>query len=107
MTDEERAFMEYVKENTIYGFTFDDLKKLALILRELHIEPQDIKDTNKIVSEAVEYTIARYNDYIEKTVEDYFLNDGKEDKVDKKELSIRWGIRQGAKIDEIEKRREK
>ena len=94
----ERAFIEYMKECTICGYEFEDLKKLALILRELHIEPQDIKDANKIAELAIKHTIERYSEGLEKafarSVEDFFLNGGKEDKINKKELSIRWGLRQ-------------
>lgn len=54
---EERQFIEYIKENTIFGFPVDDLKQLALALRKTGLTPEDLKDQNKVFISGAEYAI--------------------------------------------------
>ena len=53
----KREFLEYVSANTICGFSFDDLKQLALALRETGINPEELKDANKMFQRGAAYVV--------------------------------------------------
>ena len=74
--NEERQFIEYIKENTISGFPVDDLKQLAIALHKTGLTPEDLKDQNKAFISGAEYAINEVAKKQAKAIEDAFIGCG-------------------------------
>ena len=104
---EERQFIEYIKENTISGFSFDDLKQLALALHKTGLTPEDLKDQNKVFISGAEYAINEVAKRQAQAIEDALI--GCEDKSEKnieeaKKAAQRWGAQHEPKSIQAELR---
>lgn len=50
--------------SSIYGFEVSDLVRLAMVLRETGLTPEDLKDSNRVFISGAKYAIDRLNESI-------------------------------------------